>query len=89
MLRAHPGFVGLAPFEQRKAGEPQKFPLGFVDYAERFAKLQPQLSRDERGSFRAFDLLLGGNSNDEIARFRAAGVGQLLHILGADQFFYS
>ena len=39
MLRAHPGFVGLAPFEQRKACEPQEFPLGPVDHAECFTKV--------------------------------------------------
>src|SRR6267142_259979 len=27
MLRADPSFVGLAPFEQREAREPQEFPL--------------------------------------------------------------
>jgi hypothetical protein len=40
MLCADPSFVGLAPFEQRKAGEPEKFPLRFVDEAEGFAELQ-------------------------------------------------
>src|SRR5207253_7824832 len=48
VLRADPGFVRLAPFEERKTGEPQEFPLGFVDHAESFAKLQTQLSGDER-----------------------------------------
>src|SRR5437899_2711121 len=46
MLRADPGFVGFTPLEQRKAGEPQEFPLRFVDHAERLAKMQAQLARD-------------------------------------------
>src|SRR6267378_3011758 len=45
MLRADPGFVGFTPLEQRKAGEPQEFPLRFVDRAERLAKMQAQLAR--------------------------------------------
>ena len=40
MLRADPGFIGFAPLEQGKAGDPEKFPLRLVDQVERFAKLQ-------------------------------------------------
>ena len=86
MLRAHPGFVGFAPFEKWEAREPQEFPLRFVDHAERFAKVQPQLARDESGSFCTLDLFLSGNSNDEIARFRSTSISELLHVFSADQF---
>src|SRR5260370_510927 len=86
MLGTDPGFVGLTPLEERKAGEPKKFPLRFVDHAERFAKLQTQLSGDERSSFRAFDLFLGGNGDDEVAGFRAARFRKFFHILSANQF---
>src|SRR6267154_5672996 len=84
MLRAHPGFVGLAPFKQREAGDPQEFPFRFVDEAERFAKLQTQLPGDQCGGFRAFDLFLCGNGDDQIARLRATGFSKLLHVFRAD-----
>ena len=87
VLRAGPGFFGFAPFKKRKAGEPQKFPLGLVDGAERFAELQAQLSRDEGGGFGAFDFFFGGDGDDEVAGFCAAGVGEFLYIFRADQFF--
>src|SRR5260370_42390521 len=51
--------------------------------------MQAQLSGDECSSLRAFDLLFGGNSDDEIASFRATGVGEPLYTFGADQFFNS
>ena len=51
MLRADPGFVVLAPFKEREAGDPEKFPLRAVDQAERFAELQTHLPGDERGGF--------------------------------------
>ena len=38
MLRAGPGFVVRAPLKEREAGEPEKFPLRFVDQVERFAE---------------------------------------------------
>src|SRR5437762_10426410 len=65
MLRAYPGFVGFAPFEKRETGEPEEFPLGFVDDAEGFAQLQAKLAGDKRGGFGAFDLLFGGDCDDE------------------------
>src|SRR5437667_235240 len=68
-------------------GEAEKFPLRFIDHAEGFAKLQTQLSGDERSRFGAFDLFLGGNGDDEIAGFRAASFGELLYVFRADQFF--
>ncbi len=58
MLRADPGFLVLAPFKERKAGDPQKFPLRAVNQAKRFAELQTNLPGNERGGFRSFDLLL-------------------------------
>src|SRR5438067_5914159 len=64
VLRADPGLFRLAPFEQRKAGDPEKPPLRLVGQIERFAELQTQLSRDERSGFRAFDLFLRGNTNN-------------------------
>src|SRR5262245_10581108 len=33
MLRAHPSLVRLAPLKEREAGDPEKFPLRFVDGA--------------------------------------------------------
>ena len=49
--------------------------------------MQAQLAGDERGGFGTLDLFLGGNSDDEIASFRAAGFGEFFYILRADQFF--
>src|SRR5208283_2602661 len=67
MLRAHPRFVVLAPVKERKLRDPQEFPLRFVDLAERFAELQAQLTSDQRGGFRAFDLLFCGDGDNQIA----------------------
>ena len=44
------------------------------------------MTRDQRGCFGAFDLFFRGNSDNEIAGLRAACLGELLHILRADQF---
>src|SRR5277367_6209811 len=70
MLGADPGFVVLAPFKKREAGNPQKFPLRAVDEAERFAELQTYLPGNERRGFRAFDLLFGAHGDNEIASLR-------------------
>src|SRR5437762_12374694 len=89
MLRAYPGFVSFAPFEKRKAGEPEKFPLRFVDDAERFAELHAKLTRNERGGFGAFNLFLCGDGDDEIACLCAASVGKLLYVFRADELLDS
>src|ERR1700730_6630911 len=88
MLGAAPLLVGLAPLEEREAGDPQKFPMGFVDEVESFAELQPELAGDKRGGFGAFDLLLGAHGDDEVAGFCAGGFGEVLYVFWADQFFY-
>jgi len=88
MLGADPGFVGIAPLKKWKAGEPSKFPLGFVDDAKRFAKLQAQLTGYQRGCFRAFDFLLRGDCYDQVAGFCSAEFRDFLYVFGADQFLY-
>src|SRR4030095_12288333 len=87
MLSADPGFVGIAPLKQRKAGEPEKLPLRFVDYTERLAKLQAQLAGDQSSRFGTFDLLLRGNSYDQVAGLCPAGLGEFLDVFRTDQFF--
>src|SRR5258707_1338659 len=87
MLRADPGFVRFAPFKQGKAGDPEKFPLGFINDAERFSKLQTKLAGDERGGFCTFDLFFSGNGDDEVASYSAASVGEFFYIFCADEFF--
>ncbi len=84
MLRAHPCLVGFAPLEKGKTGEPQEFPLRFVDHAERFAEMQAQLAGDQRGGFGAFDLFFRGNGDHKIAGLRATSLGELFYILYAD-----
>src|SRR5258708_18226641 len=59
MLSANPNFIRFAPLEERKPREPQEFPLRFINHAERFAKLQAQLTGDQRSGFRTFNLFLG------------------------------
>jgi len=88
MLRADPGFVRCAPFKERKTGEPEKFPTeSYQMMPRRFAKLQTKLAGDECGGLGALDLFFGGDSDDEIARFRATGVGEFFHIFCTEQFF--
>src|SRR5258708_2600193 len=84
MLCADPSFVGLAPFEQRKPGNPKKFPLCLVNRAKRFAELQAQLSGDQRGGFRAFDFLFGGNRDNQVASFCTASLGKFSDVLSAN-----
>ena len=86
VLRADPGLFRLAPFEQRKAGDPEKPPLRLVGQIERFAELQTQLSRDERSGFRAFDLFLRGNTNNEVAGLCSASLAKFVYIFCTDHF---
>ena len=88
VLGADPGLVIFVPFKERETGEPEKFPLGFVDDTQGFAKLQAQLSREQRGGFRAFDFLFRGNGHHQVAGFCAASVGQLLDVVRAEQLFH-
>src|SRR5690349_15534954 len=84
MLRADPGFVILAPFKERKAGDPEKFPLGAIDLFKRFAEIQAQLTGDERGGFGPLDLLSGADGDNEISGFCTALVGEFFYIFRAD-----
>ncbi len=84
MLRAGPGLLAGTPFEEREAGEPEKFPLRFVDLVEGFAEDQAELAGDERGGIGAFDFGFGGDGDDEIAGFRFAGLRELCDVFGAD-----
>ncbi len=52
MLRAGPGLLVGTPLEERKAGEPEKFPLRLVDLVQRFAEKQAELTGDKRGRLR-------------------------------------
>src|SRR5258706_8142767 len=85
MLRADPGLVGFAPFKEREAGEPEEFPLRFVDDAECFRELHAKLTPNERGGFGAFNLFLCGDGDDEVAGFCAASICQLLYVFRADE----
>src|SRR5207244_9869513 len=84
VLRADPGLFRLAPFEQRKAGDPETPPLRLVGQMQRFAELQTQLSRDERSGFRAFDLFLRGNTNNEVAGLCSASLAKFVYIFCTD-----
>src|SRR5262249_15959855 len=87
VLRADPLLVGFAPLKEREASDPQKLPLRTIDRVQRVAEIQAQLAGYERGSFRAFDLLLGGDSDYEIAGLGRTGLCQLLDVVGANQLF--
>ena len=71
MLRAHPALVVLAPFKKREAGDPGKFPFAAVNQVELVAQIQANLARDVQRSVVVRDLFLGGNGDDQVARFRA------------------
>src|SRR5262249_3422820 len=86
MLGADPGLVGFTPLKEREAGEPEESPLRFVDNAECFTQLQTKLPCDERGGFAAFDLLLGGDRDDEVAGLRPADFRQLLSVFRSYYF---
>src|SRR5438477_12362386 len=84
MLRADPRFVRWTPLKKGKASDPEKFPLRLINRTQSLAKIKPQLSCNQCGSFSALDFFLRRNCDDKITRFCGASFGKLFDVFRAD-----